>query len=70
MTNRVLRFGQVRSAMQTVSVGHCFGQMASLTRYTVCSLQTCLPSLLRQEQHRYNGTVSTFFKKVKEGIDR
>ncbi|KAL0050425.1 hypothetical protein WJX82_011012 [Trebouxia sp. C0006] len=31
--------------------------------------QTCLPSLLRQEQHRYNGTVSTFFKKFKEGID-
>lgn len=31
--------------------------------------QTYLPSLLRQEQHRYNRTVSTFFKKVKEGID-
>lgn len=31
--------------------------------------QTCLPSLLRQEQHRCTGSVSTFFKKVKEGID-
>jgi len=37
MTNRVLRFGQVRFAMLTVSVQHCFGQTASLTRYTVCS---------------------------------
>ncbi|KAL3131762.1 hypothetical protein ABBQ38_007481 [Trebouxia sp. C0009 RCD-2024] len=31
--------------------------------------QTNLPSLLRPEQLRQNGTVSTFFKKVKEGID-
>ena len=33
-------------------------------------MQTALPSLVRHEQLRGNGTVSTFFKKVKEGIDR
>ncbi len=37
MTNRVLRFGQVRFAMQTVSDQHCSGQIASLTSYTTCS---------------------------------
>lgn len=31
--------------------------------------QTCLPSLVQHQQQRCNGTVSTFFKKVKEGID-
>lgn len=77
---RLVRYGQQDAAVRPGGLHHTV-QLQFDVSFTTPSppciahcgtpcLQTCLPSLVRHEQHRCNGTVSTFFKKVKEGIDR